>query len=413
MTELDRDACEELDAEDPLAPIRSQFVVPEDLIYLDGNSLGVLPRAAPERVHEMVTTEWGEGLVRSWNDAGWFDKPLTVGDRIAPLIGASPGTVVVGDSTSVNLFKALIAALRLRPGRNVIVSDADNFPTDLYMIQGAVELLGGPERRLVDATAGVALGDVLDERVAVVVLSQVDYRTGALYDMEAVTRQVHDAGALMVWDLCHSAGALPVALEECGADFAIGCTYKYLNGGPGSPAYVFVSPGLLGSARQPLTGWMGHARPFEFTSDYEPAEGITQFVISTPPLVAFAPLEASLDVWEQVSLDDVRRKSLALTGLFMDLVDTRCPEVEVVTPRAEPIRGSQVSLRHPEGYAVMQALIDRGLVGDFRAPDLMRFGLTPLYVGYADVWDAVDTLRMVLESKTWREPRFQQRSQVT
>ncbi|MDN5893456.1 MAG: kynureninase [Nocardioides sp.] len=410
---LDRDACLALDAQDPLAWVREEFELPAGTIYLDGNSLGPLPSAAPARVQEVVTQEWGAGLIRSWNDAGWFDKPRTIGDRIAPLIGASAGTVVVGDTTSVNLFKALVAALRMRPERDVIVSEAGNFPTDLYMIQGASELIGGYEQRLI-GDSGPELVDVLDERVAVVVLSQVDYRTGRMHAMAEVTRQAHDVGALVIWDLCHSAGALPLSREDCEAAFAIGCTYKYLNGGPGAPAFVHVASRHQGVARQPLTGWHGHQDPFAFTPDYKPAEGISHFIISTPPVLSYAPLESSLDIWEKVSLDQVRTKSLALSGLFIDLVDAWLGDhVEVVTPREAGQRGSQVSLRHPQGYAVVQALIEAGVIGDFRAPDLMRFGFTPLYLGHTEVHDAVATLRRILGEGTWEDQRFHERAKVT
>lgn len=413
MTEPTREECVARDATDPLASFRDEFVLPEGVIYLDGNSLGALPRRTAAHVQHMVTQEWGQGLIRSWNDAGWFDKPRTLGDRLGRLVGAAPGQLVVCDSTSINVYKALTAALGLRPGRDVVVGDRDNFPTDLYIMQGATGALGGYEHRLVSA-GGPTLADVLDERVAVVVLTQVDYRTGRMYDMAAVTEQVQAAGALMIWDLCHSAGALPVDLDGCGADLAVGCTYKYLNGGPGSPAFIYVATRHQDAATQPLSGWNGHADPFAFTGDYEPAPGITRFLVGTPHLLSYAGLEASLGVWDRVDMTHVRTKSLALTDLFIELVEARVGEhVAVVTPRDHAIRGSQVSLRHADGYAPMQALIERGVIGDFRAPDLMRFGFAPLYVGYADVWDAVDALADVLDSGVWREPRHATRQAVT
>lgn len=406
MTHVTRDDCVARDAADPLAAHRDEFVLPEGVIYLDGNSLGALPARTAAHLQHVVTHEWGQGLIRSWNDAGWFDKPRTLGDRIGRLIGAGPGQVVVCDSTSVNVFKALTAALGLRPGRDVVVGDRDNFPTDLYMMQGATGALGGYEQRLI-AADGHQLADVLDENVAAVVLTHVDYRTGRMYDMAAVTAQVQAAGALMIWDLCHSVGALPVDLDGCGADFAVGCTYKYVNGGPGAPAFVYVASRHQDAATQPLSGWHGHADPFAFTPDYEPAPGITRFLIGTPHLLSYAGLEASLEIWDRVDLAELRTKSLALTDLFIELVEARVGEhVAVVTPRDHAVRGSQVSLRHEDGYAPMQALIERGVIGDFRAPDLMRFGFTPLYVGYADVWDAVDVLTDVLTSEVWREPRY-------
>ncbi|MDQ8701156.1 kynureninase [Streptomyces sp. LHD-70] len=411
---LTRSQCEQYDSNDPLAPLRGEFVLPEDVIYLDGNSLGALPRGAYTRVVDMVETEWGQGLIRSWNDAGWFDKPRTLGDRIAPLIGADPGEVVVCDSTSINLFKVFAAALAMRPDRKTVVSEAASFPTDLYMMEGATGLLDGYQRRLL-YDSGPGLEDILDQDVAVVVLSHVDYRTGRLHDMAAVTELAHRHGALVVWDLCHSAGALPIHLNADRADFAVGCTYKYLNGGPGSPAFVYAATRHQDTAHQPLSGWHGHADPFAFTTDYRPADGIDRFRCSTPHLLSYAPLEASLDTWERVDLDLLRAKSQKMTDLFIDLVDQECAGfgLEVASPRDPGARGSQVALRHEHAYPVMQALIDRGVIGDFRAPDLMRFGFTPLYVRFVDVWDAVEVLRQVLSTDVWREDRYATRSQVT
>lgn len=409
-----RSTCEQYDATDPLASLRAEFVLPEDVIYLDGNSLGALPRAARDRVSEMVDIEWGQGLIRSWNTAGWFDKPIVLGDRLAPLIGAGPGEVVVCDSTSINLFKALSAALRMRPDRKVVLSESGSFPTDLYMMEGATGLLDGYQRRLI-GDGSQTLEEALDEDVAVVVLSHVDYRTGQLHDMEKVTELAHRHGALVIWDLCHSVGALPVHLGDCRADFAVGCTYKYLNGGPGSPAFVYVAQRHQEEAHQPLSGWHGHADPFAFTTDYRPAAGIKRFQCSTPHLLSYAPLEASLDIWQRVDLDRLRAKSQAMTGLFIDLVEQECAEfgLEIASPKAPEARGSQVAVRHADAYPVMQALIDRGVIGDFRAPDLLRFGFTPLYVRFVDVWDAVQVLREVLATEVWRESRYTTRSQVT
>ncbi|MGW1678265.1 kynureninase [Saccharopolyspora sp. NPDC002376] len=409
-----RKACADLDTADPLAPLREEFVLPESTIYLDGNSLGPLPRAARERVLRMVDSEWGQGLIRSWNDADWFDKPAALGERVASVIGAEPSSVVVCDSTSINLFKVFTAALALRPGRDVVVAERDSFPTDLYMMEGATALLDGYQRRLI-GDGGPSLDEVLDDRVAVVVLSHVDYRTGALHDMAAVTEQIQQRGALVVWDLCHSAGALPIHLARCNADFAIGCTYKYLNGGPGSPAFVYVAPRHQDAARQPLSGWNGHADPFAFAPDYRPASGIDRFRCGTPPLLSYAPLEEALELWRHVDLDAVRAKSVRMTSLFVDLVDRECAGfgIEVASPRDPDARGSQVSLRHESSYPVMQALIDRNVIGDFRAPDLMRFGFTPLYLRYVDVWDAVVVLRDVLSSEVWRSERYATRGTVT
>jgi kynureninase len=403
--------CETRDAADPLASFRTEFVLPEGVIYLDGNSLGALPRRTSSRVREMIEDEWGQGLIRSWNSAGWYDLPRGLGDRLAPLIGAGPGEVVVCDSTSVNLFKALTAALRLRPERRIIVSDLDTFPTDLYVTEGVSGLFEGCERRLISSDLDDALDDVLDDQVAVVLLSHVDYRTGRLYDMATVTERVHRHGALMIWDLCHSAGALPVGLGDCDVDFAVGCTYKYLNGGPGSPAFVYAAPRHHASISQPLTGWFGHADPFTFELEYAPAPGVGRFLVGTPPLLSFAGLQASLEVWADVDLQALRAKSLALTDLFIRL--TAGLGLDLVTPREPGRRGSQVSFRHPHGYAVVQALIDRGVIGDFRTPDIMRFGFAPLYLTYCDIWDAAATLADLLGSGSWRDERFAARSTVT
>ncbi|MPY99142.1 MAG: kynureninase [Actinophytocola sp.] len=411
---IDRAACRQADATDPLAHVRDEFVLPDGVTYLDGNSLGPPPRDAERRLREMATVEWGQGLVRSWNDAGWFDKPLALGDRVAPLIGADPGEVVVCDSTSVNLFKVVLAALALRPGRTAVVAESGSFPTDLYVTEGAAGLLGGYEHRLI-AEGGPALADVLDDDVAVVLLSQVDYRTGRLLDMAALTERAHRHGVLVVWDLCHSAGALPVAVNDAGVDFAVGCTYKYLNGGPGAPAFLFAAARHQDAARNPVPGWHGHADPFAFTTAYRPAAGVARFRTGTPPMLSYAPLEASLDLWQRVDLAAVRDKSLRLTDLFIQLVDQECAGLglEVASPRDAAQRGSQVAVRHEHGYAVMRALIERGVIGDFRAPDLMRFGFTPLYLRYADVWDAVQVLREVLRAELWRDERYAVRATVT
>ena len=394
-----RHAAEALDAADPLRGLRSRFTLPEGVVYLDGNSLGALPAATPARVAELVTREWGQGLIRSWNDAGWYDLPRGLGDRIAPLVGAAAGQLVVCDSTSVNLFKVLTAALRLRPERPVIVSELGSFPTDLYLTEG----VGCSQRRLLGRD-GDSLEELIGADTAVVLLSHVDYRTGRLQDMAAVTELAHRHGALVVWDLCHSAGALPVRLDDCGADFAVGCTYKYLNGGPGSPAFLYAAARHQQDARQPLTGWFGHAEPFAFEPGYRPAEGIGRFLTGTPPLLSLAGLEAALDVWDDVDLDALRAKSLSLSTLFLEL--TAPLGLESVTPAAPEQRGSQVSLRHPQAYQVMQALIARGVIGDYRAPDVLRFGFTPLYLAHAEVWTAAEALRDVLDSGGWRDPRF-------
>lgn len=406
---ITREECAALDAVDPLAAFRKEFALPDGVVYLDGNSLGALPARTPERVREVVEAEWGRELIRSWNDAGWFEQPYRLGRRVAPLVGAEPDEVVVCDTTSVNLFKVLTAALRLRPGRHTVLGDGAAFPTDLYIAEGVTELFGGARSVLVHPED---LDRHLDADTAVVVLSHVDYRTGELLDMPGITARVQAAGALMIWDVCHSVGALPVELGASGADFAVGCTYKYLNAGPGSPAFLYVARRHLADSRQPLSGWFGHARPFAFEPGYAPTEGIGRFLTSSPSLLGQAALDASLDVWERADLHAVRAKSLALTDLFVSLVEG-LDGIEVATPREHARRGSQVALRHADGYPVVQALIARGVIGDFRAPDLMRFGFTPLYLSHVDVWDAAQHLAQVLESGEWREERFSRRGAVT
>lgn len=410
---ISRADCLAWDREDPLATYRARFDLPDGVIYLDGNSLGALPVQTAPSVESAIRREWGQGLVRSWNDAGWFAKPQVLGDLVAPLIGAAPGEVVIGESTSVSLFQTLTAAVRLRPGRRVVVAEERSFPTDLYLLASVQEIAGGLERRLVGPES--TLDDVLDEDVAVVLLSHVDYRSGAMHDLESVTRRIHDAGALVVWDLCHSVGAVPVDLTGAEADFAVGCTYKYLNGGPGSPSFIYVASRHHETAAPPLTGWHGHADPFGFTVGYEPAPGIGRFRIGTPPMLSLAALESTLHLWQEIDLAQVRRKSLALTDLFIALVESRLGAwvSDVVVPRDHAARGSQVSIRVEDGYAVMQALIDRGVIGDFRAPDLMRFGFAPLYLSATDVWDAVTVLAEILETNAWQAPQYALRQSVT
>jgi kynureninase len=397
---LDRDRCLALDAEDPLRDFRHEFTMTEGVIYLVGNSLGALPRRTPERVRQAVEEEWGGRLVGGWNTAGWYDLPLTVGDRIAPLIGVGPGQVVAGNSTSIAIHQAVAAALKLRPGRRVIVSDVRNFPTDHYMVQGLAGALGGYEIR------DFAEGRFDD--AAVVLLSEVDYRTSERHDVAEVTARVQAAGALMIWDVCHSVGALQVDVSA--ADFAVGCTYKYLNAGPGAPAFLYVNPRHHADARNDLSGWHSHAEPFAFEADYRPAEGIRRFAVSTPHVLSFAALQAALDVWERVPLDLLRAKSVALGSLLVDLVGDA---LELASPADAERRGSHVSFRHPDGYPVMRALIDRGVHGDFRAPDILRFGLAPLYTRYVDVYDAAGTLLEVLDKEHWRDEKYTQRLAVT
>jgi kynureninase len=408
-----------LDARDALAPLRDRFHVPESVIYLDGNSLGALPKATATHIDRVIREEWGNGLIRSWNDASWFPIAERVGAKIARLIGAAPGEVVAADSTSVNLFKVLAVALRLRPGRAVILSERDNFPTDLYIAQGLADLLGGRARLELQAPndddAIVARIAAHAHELAVVMLTHVDYRTGAMHDMVRITRAAHEAGALMIWDLAHSAGAVPVELNAAGADFAVGCSYKYLNGGPGAPAFLFVAQRHQSGFIQPLSGWMGHARPFDFAPGYAPAEGVARFLCGTPSVIAMSAVEVGVDLMAEASIAALREKSLALADLFIRAVgdDAARLGLDLRTPREPARRGSQVSFGHAQGYPVMQALIARGVIGDFRAPDILRFGFAPLYLRYVDVWDAAAALREVLETRAWDRPEFHRRQAVT
>lgn len=393
---IDWQLLDELDRRDPLAGLRDEFLLPAQLIYLDGNSLGPLTKKAAERVGAVVLGEWGESLIRSWNDHGWLELPRRAGAKIARLIGAEVDEVVTADSTSVNLFKVAAAAFRARPGRRVIVSEAGNFPTDLYTLQGLIDLLGpGYELRVVERTE---LRAALGPEVAALCLTHVNFRTGALHDLPGLTAAAHQAGALAIWDLAHSAGAVPVGLDAAGADLAIGCGYKYLNGGPGAPAFVFAARALQEELRSPLQGWLGHAAPFEFASDYRPAPGIDRFQNGTPPILALAALDAALDLWDGVAIEAVRAKSQALTEVFIERVEAECAGLglALASPRDPAQRGSQVSFAHPHAYAVMQALIARGVVGDFRTPDLLRFGFSPLYLSFREVGRAVEILREVL-----------------
>lgn len=387
---------------------RERFVLPEGVIYLDGNSLGPLPKAAKARVAEVLEQEWGHSLIRSWTEHGWIDLQFRIGEKIGRLIGAAPGTTVVTDSTSVSLFKLLAAALDQRPGRAVILTEGGNFPTDLYIAQGLVSLL--QRDHVVRPVTDVLRA--LNDTVAVLMLTHVNYRSGAMHDMAAVTRAAHDVGALVLWDLSHSAGAVPLRLEADDVDLAVGCGYKYLNGGPGAPAFLYVAPHLRSDLRLPLTGWLGHAAPFAFESAYRPAAGIARTVVGTPPILSLAALEAGIDIALEAPIEQARAKSLQLAEMFIALMAGE-PGFRLLTPREGVARGSQVAFAHRDGYAIMQALIERGVIGDFRAPDVLRFGLAPLYVRYVDVWDAAAMLRDVMRSGMWKETRFQERRSVT
>jgi kynureninase len=402
-----------LDREDPLGPFRDQFDLPEGIIYLDGNSLGPLPRRTLARLIDVTREEWGQSLITSWNKHGWLGLPQRTGDKIARVVGAAPGEVVAADSTSVNLFKLLAAACALRPGRKVILTEAGNFPTDIYMAEGLVSVLGaGYEVRTVDRESVAA---AITDEVAVVMLTHVDYRTGAMLDMTSVTASAHAAGALMLWDLAHSAGAVPVDLNGAHADFAVGCGYKYLNGGPGAPAFLFVASRHQDVARQPLSGWMGHAAPFDFEQRYRPAEGITRHLAGTPAILALVALEEGVDLYLEAAAEDIRRKSVLMTECFAALVAQECGDygLTLASPGDPGKRGSQVCFRHDEGYAIIQALIGRGVIGDFRTPDILRFGFAPLYLRYQDLWNAVIHLRHVMDKREWDSPEFRIKAAVT
>ncbi|MEU3756760.1 aminotransferase class V-fold PLP-dependent enzyme [Streptomyces olivoreticuli] len=403
-----------LDAADPLAAVRERFLLPEGVVYLDGNSLGALPAAVPPALADAVHRQWGTDLIRSWNDNSWWDAPLRVGDTVGRLIGAAPGQTLAGDSTSVQLFNALSAAVRLRPGRPLLLTDPGHFPTDQYIADSVARLFGLEVRRVPPAGLPRFLAEE-GERVAVAGYSPVDYRTGELYDMAATTRAVQGAGGLMLWDLCHAAGALPVGLDEMGVDLAVGCGYKFLSGGPGAPAFLYVAERHQAAFDQPLTGWNGHVEPFGLSGDYAPAEGVGRGRIGTPPIPSMLALEAALTAFDGVDMEQVRAKSLSLTGFFLDCADTLLDGLgfTAVTPRAPERRGSQVTLRHPDAYALVRALAARGVIGDMRAPDMLRFGVNALYITHEDVLSAIRQLAEVVTSAEHRDEQFRLRTTVT
>ena len=393
------------------AATKALFHLPQGVTYLDGNSLGPLPKSALARVARTVTEEWGDLLIGGWNKAGWMDQPARIGNRIARLIGAEPGHVVMGDTLSIKVYQALASCLDLNPSRRVILSDSGNFPSDLYMAQGLCRTLGQDYTLKVVSPHDVMAS--IDDSIAVTLITEVDYRTGRRHDMAAITARAHQAGALTIWDLAHSAGALPVHLAAAKADFAVGCTYKYLNSGPGGPAFIYVAPAHAGRVRPALSGWLGHEAPFAFDPAYRPGAGIERMRVGTPPVLQLAALEAALDIWDHVDLEDLRAASLTLTDQFIAGVEAACPDLTLVTPRDHDQRGSQVSFAHPQGYAIMQALIDQGVVGDFRAPDILRFGFTPLFIDATDVARAIAVLAQIMNRGLWDRPEFKTRAKVT
>ncbi len=393
------------------AATKRLFHLPEGVIYLDGNSLGPMVTSAPARVARTVEKEWGDLLITGWNKAGWMDQPARIGDRIARLIGATPGTVVMGDTLSIKVYQALASALEMNPKRRVILSDTGNFPSDLYIAEGLVRTLGGQYR--LKTVAPEEVMSAIDDTVAVTLITEVDYRTGRRHDMADITRRAHEVGALTVWDLAHSAGAFPVDLAGAKADFAVGCTYKYLNSGPGGPAFIYVAPKHAETVRPALSGWLGHEAPFAFDLAYRPGHGIERMRVGTPPVLQLAALEAALDVWDHVDLHDLRTQSLRLQDLFIKGVEKHSTGLTLVTPRSHMMRGSQVSFRHPQGYAIIQALIAQGVIGDFRAPDILRFGVTPLFIDEDDIARAVDVLSRIMRDAAWDRPEFHRRAKVT
>ncbi|MDP2495063.1 kynureninase [Shimia thalassica] len=392
-------------------PRKELFDLPEGVIYLDGNSLGVLPKGAAARAQEVIVDEWGGQLIKAWNTAGWMDLPRKVGNRIAHLISAPEGSVATGDTLSIKVYQALAAALRMRPDRKVVLSDNGNFPSDLYMAQGLMDTIG--KGYALRTPAPVDVMEAITEDVAVVMLTQVDYRTGRMHDMQAITARAHAVGAVMIWDLAHSAGAVPVDISGCGAEFAVGCSYKYLNGGPGAPAFIYVRSDLVSDIQPALAGWLGHDAPFAMELAYRPAMSTERMRVGTPSILQLAVLDHALKVWDGVTLDEVRAASIELSDLFIAEVEARCPSLVLASPRDPNVRGSQVSFSFDQGYPAMQALIDRGVIGDFRAPDIMRFGFTPLYIDKQDVLNAARIVEEVIQGEIWREAKYQTVSRVT
>lgn len=403
-----------LDKADPLAKKRLEFDLPTNTVYLDGNSLGALPTVAKSRIADVVSEQWGNHLIRSWNDHHWIDLPISVGNKIAPIIGAEPGQVICCDSISVNLFKLLSSALSLNSARSIVLSTQDNFPTDLYMAQGLSELLG-PDLCQLQLVAEEQIEHNLNEDVAVLLLTQVNFRTGQLLNMEKLTQLAHKKGILVIWDLAHSAGALPVELDKCKVDFAVGCGYKYLNGGPGAPAFLYVAKRHHALVKQPLSGWMGHAKPFSFDPEYQSASNINQFLSGTPCVISMSALDAALDVWQDVDILEIRQKSIALCDVFIRTVQMHdcLHELQLCSPNEANQRGSQLAFSHDNAFAICQALIEKGVIADFRAPNILRFGFTPLYTSFEDIWQAVNTLVDVVENELYKEPRFNLALKVT
>ena len=404
----------DLDRGDPLAAKRGEFALPDNVVYLDGNSLGAMPLAAQQRSLHVVEQQWGRDLIQSWNSHDWIDLPITVGEKIAPLLGAARGQVICCDSTSVNLFKSLCCALGMQKNRRLVLSQTDNFPADLYIAQGLNNLSPGEICKL-EVIDDTEIEARLDETVAVLMLTHVNFRSGKLHDIRRLTERAHEKGALVIWDLAHSTGALPLELDDWGVDFAVGCGYKYLNGGPGAPAFIYAAERHHASIRQPLTGWMGHQKPFSFSGEYQPAPGVQQFLCGTPPVLSMSVLDAALGVFEGVDMDELRAKSMGLSELFIQLCQSNkhLRELILVSPQNSHDRGSQLAFAHPSAYAICQALIERGVIADFRAPDILRIGLAPLYLRYKDIWDAVQILAEIMMARSYLQDQYSRPQKVT
>ena len=415
MNKLTREDFTSLDKIDPLAKIRDEFSLPQNLIYFDGNSLGPLPKCTIHTLETMIQKEWGNGLISSWNKENWINMPRELGNKIAPLVGAKLGEVIVVDSTSVNLFKVLTSALLLNKNRRVIVSEAENFPSDLYILEGVNKMFGESYERHLIEEGDYEIDKYIDTSTAVVMLSHVNYKTGRISDIKRITSIAHEKGALVIWDLSHSVGVMPLYLHDCGVDFAVGCTYKHLNGGPGAPGFLYVHKSLIEKVSQPLTGWMGHIQPFEFVVNYQPANDICKYICGTPPIIAYKAIESGLTVFEQVSMNVVREKSIKLSEMFIQLMQQECIKFgfELFSPRNAEQRGSQVSFTHGNGFSIMQTLISHSVVGDFRQPNILRFGFSPLYMRFEDVWHAVICLREIMQTKEWQSEQFNKRGYVT
>ena len=415
MNKLTREDFTSLDKIDPLAKVRDEFSLPQNLIYFDGNSLGPLPKCTIHTLETMIQKEWGNGLISSWNKENWINMPRELGNKIAPLVGAKLGEVIVVDSTSVNLFKVLTSALLLNKNRRVIVSEAENFPSDLYILEGVNKMFGESYERHLIEEGDYEIDKYIDTSTAVVMLSHVNYKTGRISDIKRITSIAHEKGALVIWDLSHSVGVMPLYLHDCGVDFAVGCTYKHLNGGPGAPGFLYVHKSLIEKVSQPLTGWMGHIQPFEFVVNYQPANDICKYICGTPPIIAYKAIESGLTVFEQVSMNVVREKSIKLSEMFIQLMQQECIKFgfELFSPRNAEQRGSQVSFTHGNGFSIMQTLISHSVVGDFRQPNILRFGISPLYMRFEDVWDAVICLREIMQTKEWQSEQFNKRGYVT